>query len=888
MSHCDSVNSGLIRKSPPGSGKTKTIVAIVGAILTDTFRDRGIAIPIPQTKVGPERPSLSSLASKKLLVCAPSNAAVDELVMRLKQGVKTMRGEYHKLSIVRLGRSDAINASVMDVTLDELVNAKINPSSGKKTQQGEDIHDVMMEHKATSTELSIVRARLDESKAKGQAATPEQEREFDLLKRRKNQLGAKIDAARDSGNTAARDAEINRRRIQQEILNDAHVICATLSGSGHEMFQNLSIEFETVIIDEAAQSIELSALIPLKYGCSKCIMVGDPKQLPPTVLSREAARFQYEQSLFVRMQNNHPNDVHLLDTQYRMHPEISLFPSKTFYDGKLLDGANMAQLRVQPWHECGILGPYRFFDVQGTHQSAPKGHSLINVAEIEVALQLFGRLLCDCRDFDFKGKVGIITPYKSQLRELRLRFAQKYGDTIFSTIDFNTTDAFQGRESDIIIFSCVRASSTKGIGFLADIRRMNVGLTRAKSSLWVLGNSQSLKGGEFWARLIQDAKCRDLYTGGDVLTMLRRPLLPSNSNPQGPTLTAAAQGRRISSADKSEDVEMMDVPAISHRTLSVQGHSSGKQSPTDRSMEDVDIGALRAQEQTLNNISYDFITRSAHPSGGGNGLDPNKSCRACGSFAHQTSECDHEKAKAASSVSCYRCGDTNHHKQQCTADRCLECGGFGHKVNCTSSSPLSRREREQVKRAEIKHQFSIQTSSERQRKKQLGDHDAKVPAVRPTRKTPPLEREGGRFDSKPWQDPYLKRKLGSSPPMRAPKGPAAMSTMSKVGNPASSSSKIRSNGNVSNHPEPVRVPSNKTSKAFGDTPTPNRSLTIDSGPMDYGNSNGVDGLPEPLPVAGNGPRLSLPPKPGSATIRPVSKKKDVDPFIRPKSKRPRP
>jgi senataxin len=149
----------------------------------------------------------------------------------------------------------------------------------------------MMEHKATSAELNTVRARLDESKAREQPVALEQERDFDLLKRKKNQLSAKIDAARDSGNTAARDAEISRRRVQQEILNDAHVICATLSGSGHEMFQNLSIEFETVIIDEAAQSIELSALIPLKYGCSKCIMVGDPKQLPPTVLSRRRLVF---------------------------------------------------------------------------------------------------------------------------------------------------------------------------------------------------------------------------------------------------------------------------------------------------------------------------------------------------------------------------------------------------------------------------------------------------------------------------------------------------------------------------------------------------------------------------------------------------------------------
>jgi senataxin len=108
------------------------------------------------------------------------------------------------------------------------------------------------------------------------------------------------------------------------------------------------------------------------------------------------------------------------------------------------------------------------------------------------------RLTSDFPDYNFQGKVGIITPYKSQLRELKSRFTTAYGANIVEDVEFNTTDAFQGRESEVIIFSCVRASPSGGVGFLSDIRRMNVGLTRAKSSLWVLGNSQSLVRGEFW------------------------------------------------------------------------------------------------------------------------------------------------------------------------------------------------------------------------------------------------------------------------------------------------------------------------------------------------------------------------------------------------------
>jgi senataxin len=212
-----------------------------------------------------------------------------------------------------------------------------------------------------------------------------------------------------------------------------------------------------------------------------------------------------------------------LDTQYRMHPDISAFPSAAFYEGRLLDGDNMADLRKQPWHASDLLAPYRFFDVQGQHQAAPKGHSLINLAEIEISMLLYERLISDYRDYDFKNKIGIITPYKSQLRELKQRFSGRYGPEITESIEFNTTDAFQGRESEIIIFSCVRASATGSVGFLSDVRRLNVGITRAKSSLWILGNSDSLMRGAVWKTLLDDARDRKSYITGNLHGMLKAP-----------------------------------------------------------------------------------------------------------------------------------------------------------------------------------------------------------------------------------------------------------------------------------------------------------------------------------------------------------------------------
>ncbi|KAK7743638.1 DEAD-box type RNA helicase [Diatrype stigma] len=564
-------------QGPPGTGKTKTIVAMVGALLTGNFAaTTGTAIKRPQAAQG-AKPGTTG-TTKKLLVCAPSNAAVDELVLRLKAGVKSTTGSFHKINVLRLGKSDAINAGVKDVTLDELIKARVegtaNQNGGPSSR--ELIHKEAGEIKKEITEL---RPQLESARAsENRELTNRLQRQFDELKRRQQRIGARIDADKDSGITAARENELRRRQIQQEILDSAQVLCATLSGSGHEMFKNLNVEFETVIIDEAAQCVELSALIPLKYGCSKCILVGDPKQLPPTVLSQSAARFGYDQSLFVRMQRNQPDDVHLLDTQYRMHPEISLFPSQEFYERKLLDGDDMRKLRYQPWHQSALLGPYRFFDVKGAQERGHRGQSLVNYEELKVAMQIYERFRTDYPSLDLKGKIGIITPYKAQLYELRDQFSRRYGENIKDEIEFNTTDAFQGRECEIIIFSCVRASPTGGIGFMTDIRRMNVGLTRARSSLWILGDSRALVQGEFWNKLIENAKMRQQYTSGDVLSLLRKPGAklppPKFSSPEtsnnfknaGTEHSTSTSTRKVTPLEKPRDeqvdVVMEDAPPI--------------------------------------------------------------------------------------------------------------------------------------------------------------------------------------------------------------------------------------------------------------------------------------------------------------------------------------
>ena len=790
-------------QGPPGSGKTKTICALVGAMMTGTINGKSSSVKRSSEAVRMQ--SALPAALKKVLVCAPSNAAVDELVMRFKAGVRTINGSTEQLSVVRLGRSDAINANVKDVTLEELVNARLNLSAPKDSGE-KDINDIMMEHKAISDEVHAARLKLDECRSHGQAVKPEEEIQFDALKRKKAQLSLQIDSARDRAKTASRDAELNRKRMQQEILDSAHVLCATLSGSGHEVFQSLNIEFDTVIIDEAAQSIELSALIPLKYGCSKCILVGDPKQLPPTVLSREAARFQYQQSLFARMEKNHQKDVHLLDTQYRMHPEISLFPSKTFYDSRLKDGDGMSKLRFRPWHHSTVLSPYRFFDVEGMHQSAPKGHSLVNVAELNVAMQLYDRLTTDCRQYDFRGKVGVITPYKGQLKELKIRFSQRYGQDVLSKVEFNTTDAFQGRESEVIIFSCVRAS-TKGIGFLNDVRRMNVGLTRAKCSLWVLGNSQSLIQGEFWRSLVEDAKERNLYTDGDILSLLRRPLLTEEMMKGDVEMVdidaneVVVTGSRKASATFSSPSESSEGTTSISQSSSVsakQNSASRGPTPTQRSTTKMPSHPIRSVSGGSSSTSVTATTlkgdkpseaqrqRSASkgsegalgPSGGRTGMNPHAVCNICGSEGHFSHNCDNIAARAASLGNCNRCKLPGHTQRSCPAPRCLECGEIGHlSKDCQldAKQRLSVQEKERVKRQEVEFGKEKDRQRERQAVKQLGEHTAKVPVVKSSLQSTGFSDSVRRGSGASAQAMEGKRKR-EEPPLDAPRGPKAQKT----------------------------------------------------------------------------------------------------------------
>lgn len=490
-------------QGPPGTGKTKTILGIVGHFISKTEKNNVITVPTPNGNGNGPGTQSDAKPVAKVLICAPSNAAVDELVLRLKDGVIRENGERYIPKIVRLGRSDAMNAAVRDTSLEELVDRHLRDRAENVSIDP----NIRQEHTKCLAERDRIRQQL-----KGDLKSEEILKLEDTLKevnKKRSELGRLLDEQREKASVAYRSREIERRRIQAKLISEAQVICSTLSGSAHDFLASMYIKFDQVIVDEACQCVELSAIIPLRYGCKKCVMVGDPNQLPPTVLSQKAASLKYEESLFVRMQRNNPNLVYLLDVQYRMHPEISQFPSLEFYNSRLTDGEGMLEKNTRPWHANNLLSPYRFFDILSRHQQNDRSKSFLNQTESKVAVELVEKLMEVLPGKLFKGKVGIISPYKEQIRNLRNEFTRKFGASILTEVDFNTVDGFQGQEKEIIIMSCVRASETGSVGFLSDIRRMNVALTRARTTLWVLGNKNSLARDKVWRKLITNAESRN-------------------------------------------------------------------------------------------------------------------------------------------------------------------------------------------------------------------------------------------------------------------------------------------------------------------------------------------------------------------------------------------
>ena len=291
-------------------------------------------------------------------------------------------------------------------------------------------------------------------------------------------------------------------QINAELFDGAHVIASTLVSSNHRLLNGR--RFGTLFIDEAAQALEAACWIAIRKA-DRVVLAGDHCQLPPTIKCYEAARGGLERTLMEKVVSNKPSTVSLLKVQYRMHEEIMRFSSQWFYNGELEAAPEVRYRGILDWDS-----PISWLDTSGMdfkEEFVGETFGRINKAEADLLLQelkAYIRRIGGNRILDERIDFGIISPYKAQVQYLRNKLktdaALKPYRHLFTV---NTVDGFQGQERDVIFISLVRANDEGQIGFLNDLRRMNVAITRARMKLVILGEAETLKHHGFYRKLLE-------------------------------------------------------------------------------------------------------------------------------------------------------------------------------------------------------------------------------------------------------------------------------------------------------------------------------------------------------------------------------------------------
>ncbi|HVS98459.1 MAG TPA: AAA domain-containing protein [Puia sp.] len=398
-----------------------------------------------------------------ILVTAPSNTAVDLLSEKLTDaGVPTLR----------IGNPARVSERLLSLTLDSR----------------------MAEH-AGMKEIKKLKKRAAEFR--------------DLAHKYKRNFGQSEREQRKALFAEARAVLAEVERMEQYILEDvlghAKVIAATLVGANH--FTIRQLRYSTAVIDEAGQALEPACWIPT-LKTTRLVLAGDHCQLPPTVKSEEPG---LTTTLLEKCTALHPEAVTLLEEQYRMHERIMGYSSAAFYEARLKAHPSVATHTLFPADP-----PLLFIDTAGcAFDETPEGTGMTNPEEAAFLLRHLTGLLPEL-DSRYSGpafpSIGIISPYRSQVRLLdELVQASPDLQPHLASITVNTIDSFQGQERDIVYIGLTRSNADNRIGFLAEVRRMNVAMTRARKKLVVIGDSATLSRFPFYAGFIDYAQAQDAY-----------------------------------------------------------------------------------------------------------------------------------------------------------------------------------------------------------------------------------------------------------------------------------------------------------------------------------------------------------------------------------------
>ena len=296
-------------------------------------------------------------------------------------------------------------------------------------------------------------------------------------------------------------------RINAELFGEARVIASTLVGSANRLLDGQ--KYNTLFIDEAAQALEAACWIPMRR-VGRVVFAGDHCQLPPTIKSIAALKAGLGKTLMERIVETHPEAVTLLRIQYRMNDDIMHFSSSYFYNGQL-ESAQEVRFRSildldtpMEWIDTGSEKP-RGEDEEYKEEFVGESYGRINKAEAELTLDVLQRYIERIgkqRLLDERIDIGIISPYRAQVQYLRQKLMKReFFKPFRRLISINTVDGFQGQERDVIVISLVRSNDEGQIGFLRDLRRMNVAITRARMKVIILGDSNTLTRHPFYRQL---------------------------------------------------------------------------------------------------------------------------------------------------------------------------------------------------------------------------------------------------------------------------------------------------------------------------------------------------------------------------------------------------
>nr|XP_049706781.1 probable helicase senataxin [Helicoverpa armigera]XP_049706782.1 probable helicase senataxin [Helicoverpa armigera] len=457
-------------QGPPGTGKSSVICAIVMTYFYNA-----------QVKKQQNR--------GKILICATSNAAVDGLVIRLLN-LRQSLPKSERFRMVRVGREEAMHPEAANISSQQLAKRDLGRINSDQPPAPAGLNEEILHIEA---KINMWKTQAQDAKDQSRVAYC-QGRVDDLMKR---MALLRTGSGRSGGAEAVRPEQL--AHTERRIIEGADIVVTTLASAQNYKMKGLKRRIALCIIDEAGQVMEPETLVPLTLDVTRLTLIGDPQQLPGFICSQRAKRHGLNESLFSRLSScteQWPggSPVVLLNQQYRMQPDIADYPSRAFYDGRIIS--------VPPTRPDIDIPAYNIISIS----SGDKGQGLSGANELEAwgVSRLVAALLPRLRAR--RLRLAVITPYnahkdliKRHLRTLQLGENQ---------VEVNTVDSFQGQERDVVVVSLARS---QGVGFLTDAGRMNVMLTRARHALLVCLNPHALIKNHQWRTLVEDAQRRNLY-----------------------------------------------------------------------------------------------------------------------------------------------------------------------------------------------------------------------------------------------------------------------------------------------------------------------------------------------------------------------------------------